>query len=45
MFIEECLDHQVALDGPDDDWFSGLELAATVLGTKLPQQDGDGQGG
>jgi hypothetical protein len=45
VFIEECLDHQVAVDGPDDDWLSGLERAAAVLGAKLPRLDGDGQGG
>jgi hypothetical protein len=45
VFIEECLDHQVAVDGPDDDWLSGLERAAAVLDAKLPRLDGDGQGG
>ncbi len=45
VFIEECLDHQVALDAPDDDWFSALERAAAVLGAGLPRLDSDGQGG
>ena len=42
VFIEQCLDNQVALDGPDDDWLSGLERAATALGAKLPRLDDDG---
>jgi hypothetical protein len=44
VFIEECLDHQVALDDHDDDWRSGLERAATALGAKIPRLDGDGHG-
>jgi hypothetical protein len=43
VFIEECLDHQVALDEADDDWLSGLERAATELGANLPRLDGHGQ--
>jgi hypothetical protein len=35
VFIEECLDHQVGVDGPDDDWLGGLERAAAALGSKL----------
>jgi hypothetical protein len=45
VFTEECLDHQVALDEPDDDWLGGLERAATALGANLPRLDGVGQGG
>jgi hypothetical protein len=45
VFIEECLDHQVAFDEPDDDWLSGLERAATELGANLPQLGGHGQSG
>jgi hypothetical protein len=45
VFIEECLDHQVALDEPDDDWLSGLAGAATELGTSLSRLDGRGQSG
>jgi hypothetical protein len=45
VFIEECIDHQVAVDGPDDEWLGALERAATVLGVELPRLDSDGQGG
>jgi len=37
VFIEECLDHQVAFDRPDDDWGNSLERAATALGVTLPR--------
>ena len=43
VFIEECLDHLVAIDGPDDDWLGGLERAAMALGVQLPRLDGDAQ--
>ena len=45
VFIEECLDHQVALDEPDHDWLSGLERAATELGANLPRLVGHSQSG
>jgi hypothetical protein len=45
VFIEECLDHQVALDEPDDDWLSDLERAAAELGANLSRLDGRGQSG
>jgi len=45
VFIEECLDHQVPLDEPDDDWLSGLERAAAELGANLSRLDGRGQSG
>jgi len=45
VFIEECLDHQVALNEPDDDWLSDLERAAAELGANLSRLDGRGQSG
>jgi hypothetical protein len=45
VFIEECLDHRIALDEPDDGWLASLELAATALGATLPRRDGASQSG
>ncbi|MHB8719590.1 MAG: hypothetical protein ACYDAC_11980 [Candidatus Dormibacteria bacterium] len=45
VFIEECLDHRVPIDGPDEDWREALERGARALGVTLPDQDGDGPSG
>ncbi len=41
VFIEQCLDHRVAIDGANDDWLGGLKRAARALGAALPRLDGD----
>lgn len=43
VFIEECLDHQVAIDQPDDDWLNRLQRAATALSVILPRAESPGR--